>query len=261
MSEIQVACGCVFCTGPPQDGHRPVLEVGLQQEIRAAAATTCPETQEVLRFSWGLSWECTTTTACKHFQTYLLQVRREKHLNQHWVFHNPAFLLTPWVVWDVRSVLRIPNQLNLLEFKLHLKSVLTLYRECTGTSKIISGFDHWGACGKCPSSEKSKKAGKPLRFFRLLRGSYPGLVILKYNRNAFLALRPSIIAGEQNGWRLPFLLLKERWIRLSGCCGLRTFKSFLELFVMFQNCLWNFYGLPTSEYVRNLKPPYNSRIS
>ena len=48
MSEIQVACRCSFCTGPPQNGHRPVLEVGLQQEIRAAAATTCPETQEVL---------------------------------------------------------------------------------------------------------------------------------------------------------------------------------------------------------------------
>lgn len=49
MSEIQVACRYVFCTGPPQNGYRPVLEVGLQQEIRAAAATTCPETQEVLR--------------------------------------------------------------------------------------------------------------------------------------------------------------------------------------------------------------------
>ena len=59
------------------------------------------------------------------------------------------------------------SPISWIYLSLHFKSVLTLYRECTGTSKIISGFDHWGACGKCPSSEKSKKAGKPLRIFQV----------------------------------------------------------------------------------------------
>ena len=127
MSEIQVACRCRFCTGPPQNGHRPVLEVGLQQEIRAAAATTCPETQEVLGTPVQLPINILRLFYCKWGVTSIW-ISIESFITLHFNLHPVLFGMSDQC-WESQS----------LETACVYTLSPSLYTECTDTAKLISG--------------------------------------------------------------------------------------------------------------------------
>ncbi len=204
MSEIYT--GCVVCTGPSQ----MAIDLSLRSDCSKRFERLQPPLVLKLRkycVFLSLNWECTTlykikytcTTTHRHLATFLLQVRREKHLNQHWVFHTPAVQLTSELLGCLISA---ENQESLESAWVYTLSPSL----CTDTSRYLqnetSGFDHWGACGKCPSSEKSKKAGRVAKTFsdckqRIMSHEdrswnlTSDLVILTCNRKAFLARHQS----------------------------------------------------------------------